>query len=175
MDVTLLERIGLGALICAWLIYGANFLGNTLVRIEEAPQATVAAVAPAKEAKEEPAEEVVDFPELLRTASADDGAKVFGKCKACHGVEKGGPNKVGPNLWNIVGGPKGQAEGFAYSGTLAGMGGSWDYDDLNEFLLNPKGYVAGTKMSFAGLKKAGDRAAVIVYLRENTDSPPPLP
>ena len=117
-----------------------------------------------------------DLGTLLAAATPAEGEKVFNKCKACHTIEQGGPNKVGPNLWNVVGGPKAHMQGFAYSDALAGLHGqSWSYENLNAFLTNPKSYVPGTKMTFAGLSDAKDRAAVIRYLAANTQSPPPLP
>lgn len=111
---------------------------------------------------------------MLAAASADAGKKVAKKCAACHSFTNGGANKVGPNLWNIVGGKPAQVAGYKYSGAMAGMSVNWDFEELNKFLYKPKAYLKGTKMSFAGLKKAGDRAAIIVYLRSLSDSPVPL-
>ena len=100
---------------------------------------------------------------------------VFKKCRACHTNEKGAGHRVGPDLWNIVNRPKGHAPGFSYSEAMAAKGGEWTYEDLDHFLRKPKDFVPGTKMGFAGLKKAKDRAAVIAYLRTLSDSPVPLP
>ena len=111
----------------------------------------------------------------LASASADDGAKVFRKCSSCHGVEEGGANKVGPNLWGIVDAPKGAKDGYAYSGALAAVGGTWTYENLDAFLKNPREYAPGNKMTFNGLRKGSERAAVILYLRDNHPNPPPLP
>jgi cytochrome c len=114
--------------------------------------------------------------ELLKSADPAAGAKVAAKCKACHGFDKGGPNKVGPNLWDIVGNKQAHlGDGFKYSDALKGLGGEWSYDALDRFLTAPKAYVPGTKMVFPGLKKPEDRAAVIAYLRTLSDSPKPLP
>jgi cytochrome c len=117
--------------------------------------------------------------ELLAGADATAGAAVFKKCTACHTVEKGGANKVGPNLWDIVNRPVASHEGFAYSAAMKefAQGGSvaWDYDHLSHFLLSPKGLVKGTAMGFAGLKKPDERANVIAYMRTLSDSPAPLP
>jgi cytochrome c len=117
--------------------------------------------------------------ELLATAKPEAGAAIFKKCMACHSGEKGGPNKVGPDLWDIVDRPVAEHEGFAYS---AGMkefsnGGKevWSYDNLNHFLTSPKAFVKGTAMGFAGLKKDEERADVIAYLRTLSDNPKPLP
>ncbi|KAF1854063.1 hypothetical protein Lal_00005280 [Lupinus albus] len=112
---------------------------------------------------------------LLAAASPDAGQKVAKACAACHSFDKGGAAKVGPNLFGVVGGPKGHMQGFAYSDALVKTGGTWTYDELNKFLYDPKGYAPGTKMTFAGLKKDDDRAAVVAYLRSLADSPQPLP
>jgi cytochrome c len=112
---------------------------------------------------------------LLASADPAAGKKSFKKCAACHGLKKGGPNKVGPNLWNIVGGSRAAAAGFKYSSVIKGMGGKWSFADLNAFLYKPKAFMKGTKMNFAGLKKAQDRANVIRFLRDKSDSPIALP
>ena len=113
--------------------------------------------------------------QLLASGNLEAGRKTAKKCAACHSFDKGGAKKIGPNLWGVVGGPKAGAQGFSYSSALAEMGGSWGYDELDRFLARPKDYVAGTKMAFSGLKKPGDRANVILYLRSLADSPVPLP
>ncbi len=112
---------------------------------------------------------------LLAVADIDDGKKVARKCVACHDVSQGGRNKIGPNLWGVVGAGKAAREGFAYSGALAGLGGAWGYDDLDAFLAKPREFARGTKMAFAGVKSPADRADLIAYLRGLSESPPPLP
>ena len=113
--------------------------------------------------------------ELLPAASATAGQGVFKKCVACHTPQKGGKNGQGPNLWNIVDRELGQAEGFKYSNALLERGGKWDYEALANFLHNPRKWMKGTKMAFAGLKKTEDIAAVLAYLRSLSDAPAPLP
>jgi len=112
---------------------------------------------------------------LLAAADPADGEKVFKKCQACHTDEKGGSNKVGPNLYGVVGNDIATHDGFSYSDALQGLPGNWTYETLNHFLYNPKAHAPGTKMAFAGLRKAEDRAAIIALLRSLDDSPEPLP
>ena len=177
MKFSLLEKFGASLLICAWLIYGSHLIGDALVPAPEAHGVAVSheGGAPAKKTTPATTEKEADFATVLASADPAAGEKVFNKCKSCHSIEKGGPNKVGPHLWGVVGRPKGHVEDFAYSDALKGLGGEWTYADLNEFLTAPKNYVPGTKMTFGGLKKVEDRAAVVAYLRENGDNPPPLP
>lgn len=117
-------------------------------------------------------------PILAMLASADvaKGEKISKACAACHTFPKGAPAGVGPNLWGVVGGPKDHMPGYAYSGALLEVGGkTWTYEELNKFLYKPKAYAAGTKMSYAGLKKGEDRAALIAWLRTQADAPKALP
>lgn len=112
---------------------------------------------------------------MLAGADLERGKKIFKKCTSCHTADKGAPNKVGPALYGIIGNDIATASGFKYSGALEGLPGNWTYADLNKFLFKPKAFAKGTKMGFAGLKKAKDRAAVIAYLRSMDDAPEPLP
>jgi cytochrome c len=111
---------------------------------------------------------------LLASAKPDAGAAVFKACAACHSVEKGGANRVGPALWGIVGRNKAAVDGFGYSAALKGMGGAWTQENLVKFIQNPKGYAAGTKMVYAGLNDPQRLADLVAYLNTLSDSPKPL-
>lgn len=132
-------------------------------------------VAESGEGAEESAEPTVSLAALLADGSVEEGQTVAKKCSACHSFEQGGPNKIGPALWGVLGRDIGSHEGFEYSDALASKEGAWDYESLNAFVHNPKEWAPGTKMAFAGLSKPEDRANVILYLRSLSDSPPPLP
>ncbi len=116
-----------------------------------------------------------DVVALLAKANADNGKAVFGKCKACHNVEKGKPKLIGPNLWGIVDRPKGSADGFEYSPGMKAKGGNWSFADLATFITKPSAYVAGTKMVFMGVPNPADVADVIAYLAAQADTPVTLP
>ena len=101
----------------------------------------------------------------MEGVSMEAGEKLFGKCSACHTINQGGANGIGPNLYGVMGASIGKhAPGFAYSSALSGHGGTWDWDTMNEWLKSPKAFANGTKMSFAGLGKIEDRAALALYL-----------
>ena len=111
---------------------------------------------------------------LFASVSAEDGAAVFKKCLSCHSINKGGKNKIGPNLFGVLGKKSGSISDYKYSKAMAAHGKTWSFEEMDGFLTKPKNWIKGTKMSFVGLKKAKDRAAVILYMNENTDNPLPL-
>jgi cytochrome c len=115
------------------------------------------------------------LPVLLAKADPAKGQAAAKKCAACHDFTKGGPNKVGPNLFGVVSRPKASHEGFNYSAAMKGKGGDWSYEEIDHFINNPKGYIPGTIMAFAGVAKAEERADILAYLRTLADSPVPLP
>jgi cytochrome c2 len=142
---------------------------------ETAPVETAAA-APA-EAAPAPAPAAAPaggFAAAYAAADVADGAKIFKKCAACHKLEEG-KNGVGPSLWGVIGRPVGSIAGFKYSDATKGHGGVWDFETLDAYLENPKAYIPGNKMAFAGLKTEAERAAVIRYLNESGPSPLPAP
>lgn len=178
--MSILEKMGAGLLIAAWLVWGTNILGNMLVapktagvdKLLFAETKTAAAPAAAPAAATAAPQ---DFKTLLVAAKADDGAKVFRKCASCHAPEKGAKHKVGPGLWDVVGRTSGAAAGFNYSGAMAKHAKEWTFEGLDGFLKSPKDAVPGNKMTFAGVPDAVERAAVIAYLRTLSDQPKPLP
>lgn len=112
---------------------------------------------------------------LLASADAKRGETAFKKCATCHTDEKGGPNKIGPNLYGVVGRPKGTEGGFSYSDAIKAKGGNWTMEDLDHFIANPKAFAPGTKMSFAGVPRGSERADIIAFLNAKSDNPQPLP
>jgi len=118
--------------------------------------------------------QTVDIMALFASTSATEGAKVFKKCAACHSIAEDGANKIGPALWGVLGRPTGSVAGYKYSKAMAAYGKNWSFEEMNGFLTKPKDWIKGTKMSFAGLKSAKERAAIILYMNKNTNSPLPL-
>ena len=111
---------------------------------------------------------------LFASTNAAEGAKVFKKCAACHSIVEGGANKIGPALWGVLGRKVGSVADYKYSKALVAYGKNWSFEEMNGFLIKPKDWIKGTKMSFAGLKNAKDRASVILYMNENSSNPLPI-
>ena len=123
-----------------------------------------------------PAEEALpDFGTVLPTADVTAGKTVAIKCEQCHDISKGGPNKIGPELWNVIGRPRASESGFSYSSAMNEDHAPWTYASLFKYLKSPQAVVPGTKMSFAGLHSESDRVNLLAYLRTEEDSPAPIP
>jgi len=179
MNLYELNKMAGALLAAALLLMVINEIGNILVKPTELEKSVAGivldgATSEKAESSDAKAEEGPSLGTLLAAGDAEAGKKVAKKCTACHSFDKGGKAKIGPNLYNVPG--KDIASGgFKFSSALAGIEGNWSYENLDAFLASPKTFAKGTKMSFAGLKKATDRANIIAYLRQSADSPPALP
>ena len=119
--------------------------------------------------------EKIDIAAIMALGDVASGEKIFKKCAACHSIKKDGKNKIGPALYNVVGRAVGGVDNYKYSKALASYDKEWTFEELNGFLQKPASYLKGTKMSYAGLRKEKDRASVIKYLNQSSDSPKQLP
>jgi len=166
--------------IAGWVLFaGIVALGSSIVASEvfhsgrpEKMGFPIAGVVQEGEGGAE-AEKPIEF--YLASADVTKGEAVFNKCTACHTVNQGGANQLGPNLYGVLGEPVGKGHGFAFSPALSGKGGNWDWNTMSEWLKNPKAFAPGTKMTFAGLSNPQDRANVIAFLNTKSAAPKPLP
>ncbi len=166
------------ALLCAGIMAMlSGFIADKLVHPHIPAEDAVAIEGDSGGASGGPAKPKMPDPIMDLIASADlaKGEKLSKACAACHSFDKGGADKVGPNLYGVVGAAKAKKAGFGYSAALAGFGGAWGYEDLNFFLWKPKKHIPGTKMNYAGLKKPADRAALIAWLRAQGSGSFPAP
>ncbi|MFQ5954218.1 MAG: c-type cytochrome [Kiloniellales bacterium] len=170
----------IGSVLMAGLIAMlSGFIADLLVEPEHLAENVFKVAVPEAETGSRTAAEEVVGPEpitaLLAAADIGAGQQLSKKCGACHTFDDGGPNKVGPNLWNVIGREVASVAGFKYSSALSGIDGIWGYEELNRFIYKPKRFAPGNKMSFPGLRKTDDRANLIAWLRSLSASPPPLP
>ena len=119
--------------------------------------------------------EEIDIAAIMAQGDIASGEKIFKKCAACHSIIKGGANKIGPALYNVVGRKVGSVDDYKYSKALNEYKKDWTFEELNGYLIKPAKWIKGTKMAFAGLRREQDRASVIKYLNQNSDNPLPLP
>jgi len=183
LDSFLVNKVVGAVLATALIILAIHNLGNILVHPDalENPAFMVEGAEADTDAVTDMAEAVAAVPDgpdmatLLAQFATTDTKKSVKKCAACHDFAKSGKNKIGPALWGTVGAAKASRPGFSYSAAMASAGGDWSYAELDAFLTKPKKYIPGTKMSFAGMKKATDRAKAIIFLRGLSDNPIPLP
>ena len=178
MDSFELNKIIGAILLVALLVIGIGKVSNLVFKVKQPEKAgyevEVETVETSKTTEEEVVEEV-NIAALLATGDLSHGEKVFKKCAACHSIESGGGNKIGPALYNVVGRKIGSISDYKYSKALIEYGKNWNFEELNGFLLKPQTWIKGTKMAYAGLRKEKDRASVILYLNKYSDSPLPLP
>tara|TARA_B100001989_G_scaffold194461_1_gene143229 strand:- start:664 stop:1161 length:498 start_codon:yes stop_codon:yes gene_type:complete len=163
----------------ALLVIGISKLSNVIFHVKKPEKpgyvVEVEEITTAALSTEDTSEEKIDIAALMATGDALAGEKIFKKCAACHSINKGGKNNIGPALYNVVGRKVGGIADYKYSKALAAYDKEWSFEELNGFLIKPTKWIKGTKMAYAGLRKEADRASVIKYLNQNSDNPLPLP
>ena len=160
------------------LVLGINKITDVIYQVEKpensAYQVNVTTVGSSETQESSGSSQDGDIMALFASVNAADGEKVFKKCAACHSIAEGGKNKIGPALWGVLGRTAGSYPDYKYSKAMAAYAKAWSFEEMNGFLIKPKDWIKGTKMSFAGLKNAKDRAAVILYMNENSSNPLPI-
>ena len=181
MDSFEINKIIASILLVALLIIGISKISNIIFKVDKldtsAYKVELTDDGP-KQISEDitmKAEDKVDISALMALGDIAHGEKVFKKCSACHSIEAGGGNKIGPALYNVVGRKIAAVEDYKYSKALVEYERNWSFEELNGFLIKPQKWIKGTKMAYAGLRKEKDRASVILYLNKYSDNPLPLP
>jgi cytochrome c len=174
-----MNKIAVSIILALILIVGINKLSDKLYYVEKPKKSAYqveSAVTDSSLTVEKDSGGLVsgNIIALFASTNAAEGEKVFKKCAACHSISQGGANKIGPALWAVLGRKAGTVPDYKYSKAMAAHMKTWSFEEMNSFLIKPKDWVKGTKMSFAGLKNDKDRAAVILYMNQNTDNPLPL-
>ena len=181
MDSFEINKIIASILLVALLIIGISKISNIIFKVDKLDSSAYKVELPddgAKQISEEntmKADDKVDMSALMALGDLAHGEKVFKKCSACHSIEAGGGNKIGPALYNVVGRKIAAVEDYKYSKALVEYTKNWSFEELNGFLIKPQKWIKGTKMAYAGLRKEKDRASVILYLNKYSDNPLPLP
>ena len=178
MDSFEINKIVAAVLMVALLVIGIGKLSDVIFHVEkpERPGYSVEVeTATVSTSSANIDEEKIDIAAIMALGDLAHGEKVFKKCAACHSIIKDGKNAIGPALYNVVGRKIGAVEDYKYSKALVTYDKNWTFEELNGFLIKPAKWIKGTKMAYAGLRKEKDRASVIKYLNENSDSPLPLP
>ena len=179
MDSFELNKIIAAVLMVALLVIGLGKIADSVFHVEKPKnpgyQVEVEDQLASATSQSTDVIEKIDIAAIMALGDVVGGEKIFKKCAACHSVNKGGKNKIGPALYNVVGRAVGGVDDYKYSKALASYGKEWTFEELNGFLTKPSSYLKGTKMSYAGLRKEKDRASVIKYLNQKSDNPKLLP
>ena len=181
MDSFEINKIIASILLVALLIIGISKISNIIFKVDKLDSSAYKVELPDDGAKQisgentMKADDKVDISALMALGDIAHGEKVFKKCSACHSIEAGGGNKIGPALYNVVGRKIAAVEDYKYSKALVEYKKNWSFEELNGFLIKPQKWIKGTKMAYAGLRKEKDRASVILYLNKYSDNPLPLP
>ena len=181
MDSFEINKIIASILLVALLIIGISKISNIIFKVDKLDSSAYKVELPDNDAKQISEENImktddkVDISALMALGDIAHGEKVFKKCSACHSIEAGGGNKIGPALYNVVGRKIAAVEDYKYSKALVEYKKNWSFEELNGFLIKPQKWIKGTKMAYAGLRKEKDRASVILYLNKYSDNPLPLP
>ena len=173
-----MNKIIVSIVLTITLIFGINKITDALYNVEKpeksAYQVTSITEAETNTDENSKSSDSGNIMGIFASTSSSEGEKIFKKCAACHSIAQGGKNKIGPALWGVLGRNAGNASEYKYSKAMAAYDSPWSFQEMDGFLLKPKDWIKGTKMSFAGLKNQKDRAAIILYMNENTDNPLPL-
>ncbi len=179
MDSFEINKIIAAILMVALIVIGIGKISGLIFYVEKPKTpgyaVEVEEVVSASLSTAEASETKIDIAALMAMGDVATGEKVFKKCAACHSIVKGGENKIGPALYNVVGRKVGGVSNYKYSKALVAYGKEWTFEELNGFLIKPAKWIKGTKMAYAGLRKEVDRASVIKYLNQSSDNPQPLP
>jgi len=176
MDSFEINKIVAAIIIVFLVIFGIGKISDIVFHVEKPnTSAYKVEISTASNTESSKASQTIDIAALLAMGNLDDAKKVWKKCSACHSIKKGGKNKIGPALYNVLGRDVAALSDYKYSKAIMAFGKTWTFEEMNGFLQKPQAYIKGTKMAFAGLKKEKDRATIILFMNQNSDNPLPLP